>query len=399
MTMTYEEALGLVLSGAERVRTGHERMTLDGCAGRVLAEDVFSDVDIPPFDTSAMDGYACRARDLAAGRPRIIATVQAGASGLTSLSDGECVKIMTGARVPAGADTVAVLEETSETEEGTLVFSGTTGISNILRRGEDVKAGEKILSAGTRLFARHIATLASTGNHEPLVYEKPRVGVVSTGNELVPPSKKPEGTEIRNSNSSQILAQLKASGAAGSFVGIARDTLDDIEDRLRRSFASCDVTILSGGVSVSEFDLVPGALGRLGVQPVFHGVAIKPGKPVYFGKTTGGGRPHFVFGLPGKPVSSFVVFEILVKPFLQKMSGMSPLPGRLRLPLAGGFVRKSGARMEFIPARMRDGGVMPVQFHGSSHFHALSNADVLLVVPKEVTAVAPDSLVEVLLLD
>lgn len=384
----FEQAYELVLGAARRLPS--EEVALDESLGRILAEDVRSDMDMPPFDKSAMDGYACRRADLGEVLT-VVDTIPAGQVPSRPIGPGECAKIMTGAMVPTGADCVVMVEYTEQPTADTMRFTGGKTEDNICLQGEDLKAGDAVLHGGERIMAQHIAVLASVGCVGPRVACRPRVAVLATGSELVEPSATPGPGRIRNSNSYQLCAQVTAMGAIAEYYGIAQDTAAETDAAIKRGLAKNDVVLVSGGVSMGDFDLVPGILKENGFELLFEKVAIKPGKPTVFG--TGQGK--FCFGLPGNPVSTFVLFEILVKPFLYAMLGHAFQPIEMRLPLAERVRRKKTKRASWIPVVIRDGGVKPVSYHGSAHIHAVCGADGLICLPVGTAELAEGSLVDV----
>lgn len=367
-----EEALRIVLDSARPL--GSERVDIGRALNRILAEDVTSDIDMPPFDKALVDGYACRRADLA-GRLTIVETIQAGVSPTKAVGPNQCAKIMTGAAVPQGADCVIMVEQTENVGGHAIQFRGEWTPDNISRKGEDIKTGQVVLGKGSRIKPQHIAVLASVGHIRPLVAKSPRVAIVATGDELVGPALKPAPFQIRNSNSYQLAAQVESVGAAVRDYGIVRDTATDIDRVLRTALADNDVVIISGGVSVGEFDLVPPILRRNNVRLLFEKIAVKPGKPTVFGLL----EKAYCFGLPGNPVSAFVVFELLVRPFLYKLMGRDYSPVSIRMPLDESITSESAERQTWIPVKVTsEGTVKPLEYHGSAHILALRNADGLI---------------------
>jgi molybdopterin molybdotransferase len=371
----FEQAQAIVF--AQVHRTGVEDVDLAAAAGRVLALDVASDLDFPPFDKSSMDGFACRAADLGQTL-KVVETLPAGKMPTRAIGPGECARIMTGARVPVGADTVFMVEQSEATADDSVRFTGTKTRPNLCRQAEDVRAGDVVLPAGTLLDPRHVAVLASVGVARPRVAMRPRVAILATGDELVEPSEVPGPSQIRNSNGWQLAAQVAAAGGVPTYYGIARDTVDDLARLFRLAAASSDVVLLSGGVSAGDFDKVPDMLADEGVRLLFDAVAMKPGKPTTFGIRD----DLAVFGLPGNPVSTYVVFEVLVRPFLLAMMGHAWRPVWTVAPLARDVRRRSLDRDEWIPVVIgADGTAEAVDYHGSADFVALSRADGLTRVP------------------
>lgn len=387
--LTFEQALEMVLGSAREL--GAERVDIAHALNRVLAEDVTSDIDIPPFNKAVMDGYACRRQDLG-NELIVIETIPAGRHPQKSIGPNQCAKIMTGAVVPDGADCVIMQEYVQMSGEDGIRFVGEKTADNICVRGEDVKAGGIVLRKGSLLRAQHIAVLASAGCVEPLVAKRPRVGVIATGDELVEPSAKPGPSQIRNSNSYQLAAQAAQMCVPATNYGVAADNTGAIESILRRAFEENDVILLSGGVSAGEYDLVKTALKESGVSLLFEKVAAEPGRPMAFGIRDNA----FCFALPGNPVSSFVMFELLVRPFLYKMMGHDFKPPVSHRKLATTITRKSEQRDSWLPVVFtEDGGVERIEYHGSAHINALCDADGLLCVPAGTHEIKKDSVVAV----
>jgi len=367
--LPFEKALKTVLDSARQL--GSERVDIAHAVNRILAEDVTSDTDMPPFNKSAMDGYACRREDLA-NELTIIETIQAGASPRMAIESNQCAKIMTGAAVPQGADCVIMIEFTENPTANTVRFAGGQTANNICLKGEDVKAGEVVLQKGSRIKPQHIAVLASVGCTQPVVSKRPRVAVLATGDELVQPASKPGPSQIRNSNSFQLMAQIESMGAVARNYGIAKDTDKAIDKIFKEAVDQSDVVIVSGGVSVGDYDLVPGIFKRNNIDLLFEKIAVKPGKPTVFGVS----EKVYCFGVPGNPVSTFVQFELLVKPFLCKLMGHDYAPPAIGIPLGESIRRKKTERQSWIPVAITDTGTLkPVEYHGSAHINALCIAD------------------------
>lgn len=376
LMIPFEEARRIVM---ERVRPlGTERVSLAEASGRVLAEDISADRDVPPFNKSAMDGYACRREDLG-GPLSVTETIPAGKSPTRAIGPGECAKIMTGAPVPEGADTVFMVEYSEHLGEEKVRFNGTSTHTNIIPQAEDFSAGDQLLTAGIVLRPDHIAVLATVGVATPLVTRRPRVGVIATGDELVEPAETPGPSQIRNSNSHQLVAQVNAAGAVPAYYGIAPDSREALGEVFGRAARENDVLLLSGGVSQGDFDFVPDIMRAHGAEILFDRVRIKPGKPSTFGV----GQGFFCFGMPGNPVATYVIFEVLVRPFLQAMMGLPQEVKEWTARLDTPIFRKKDARDEWLPVKINgDGGVDPVPYHGSAHFLAMTRADGLTMVPK-----------------
>lgn len=373
--ITREEALRIVLEAARRLET--ERVAIENSLNRVLAEDVLSDIDMPPFDKSAMDGYACRRQDLG-GELSVIETIPAGHVPQERIDRGLCARIMTGAMIPEGADCVIMQEFVESVDAQTIRFVGEDTGTNICRRAENIKVGEAVLSAGELIRPQHVAILASVGWTEPMVSLRPQVGIVATGDELVEPGEKPRTSQIRNSNSYQLSAQVVTAGAVPRYYGIAKDNRKAIDAALRTAISENDVVLISGGVSVGDYDLVPPILKRNGFELLFEKLSIKPGKPTVFGVSD----RAFCFGLPGNPVSTFVIFQLLVKPFLLKMMGHDFVPLNIVAPLGETIAKRRTEREAWFPIVLTEQGeVRPIEYHGSAHARALVDADGLIFIP------------------
>ena len=387
----FDKAFEIVMSCVERVE--NENVALSQANGRILYKDIISDRDMPPFDKSAMDGYACKSSDLDTPL-RIIETIPAGYKPKKIVSQGECSKIMTGAIVPQGADCVVMVEHTKEENE-LIHIEKKTGLSNICYKGEDVKQGDKVLSAGTQLTPAEIAVLASVGCDPVPVARRPVIGVLATGSELVEPFQKPSSVQIRNSNSYQLCAQIERAGCLARYFGIAEDTPEHIDRMLKEALDGSDVVLLSGGVSMGDFDFVPDILQRNGVDLKFEKVAIKPGKPTVFGIKGG----KYFFGMPGNPVSTFILFEMLVRPFLLTLMGGQDCHTILRAKMKETIQRKKAQRLEFIPIRLSNNGFVEyLEYHGSAHIHAYVKANGIIAFPIGVNELLAGTEVEVILI-
>jgi molybdopterin molybdotransferase len=376
--ITYEEALKTVLNHS--YHSGNEAISLQDSIGRVLVEDVFSDVNMPPFNRSAVDGYACRKADIRLPL-EVIETVKAGVLPSKKVGPGQCTQIMTGAPVPQGADCVLMVEETIEISSDKIRFTGEDTKANFSPFAQDTREGERVLESGTLIGPQHIGIMAAVGYVNPRVGMKPRVTVISTGDEIVEPNVKPGLSQIRNSNGYQLTAQVFQAGAVPEYLGIAHDNEADTFRMISEALAKSDVVLLTGGVSMGTFDFVPKILEQTGIEILFRTVAIQPGKPTIFG-IKGNKR---IFGLPGNPVSCFTIFEILVKPLLWKMMGVEQPVRNLHLPLGMDYQRKRTDRMQWLPVQIRDGKVFPLEYHGSAHIFSLATADAIAVIPLGIT--------------
>jgi len=386
------DALAILEKAGPKPPAEAENLELSRACGRILAEEVISAIQMPPFDKAAMDGYAISSTDTAT-EFRVTGVVAAGDPPGAAIKTGEALRIMTGAPVPAGADQVVIREVSDETE-GRVRFTRRDNVRNICLRGEDLKPGDMVLAKGTRLGPAALAAAAAAGRARLKVAPIPRVAVLVTGSEIVAPGETLRPGQIFDSNGISIAAQLRSMRVPPVSVSRVGDDAGQIRAAVKELIGESDVLILSGGVSMGDFDHVPAVLEDLAVKLHFTRVAMKPGKPSVFGSHKGG----YVFGLPGNPVSTFVVFEIMIKPFLFRMMGHEFQPQIVAAPMAAAWRRCKMRRTEFLPVRIDNGMVTVPEYHGSAHVFALTGAEGLLEVPAGVGEIAREETVHVRLL-
>jgi molybdopterin molybdotransferase len=424
--LTVEAAQRLVLAASAPLKPVTH--PLARALGLVLAEPVASDMDMPPYDKALVDGFAVRFDDLATG-PRaleIAGEVAAGQSSDQLLNPGCAVRIMTGAPVPPGADTVVMVEHTShrffrhepggsEQSPQSARFNGLVSIDdhqlrlgqNIMRRGTELRGGQVVLEPGRRIRPPEVGLLASVGRNQVLAYPRPRVAILATGDEIVEIDDQPGPGQIRNSNGPTLAALTVRAGGEPEYLGISRDSRDELYRRVRMGLQA-DILVLSGGVSAGQFDLVPDVLQELGVREVFHRVNLRPGKPVWFGTTdhhqaqgairsdappgSSSKEPsapspahRLVFGLPGNPVSVMVCFELFVRHCIERMMGVAdPHPRLVRAALQEPKTYRS-ERPTYWPAWVEpaESGfrVRPVAWHGSPDLRATTDANAFVLFP------------------
>ncbi|HEX7493252.1 MAG TPA: gephyrin-like molybdotransferase Glp [Bacteroidales bacterium] len=370
----FDEAFGIVMkSGFE---TESETISFNSSYGRILDEDIASDMDMPPFNRSAMDGYACHRTDLSSDL-EIVEVIAAGKEPAKMVGKNQCSKVMTGAIVPDTCDTVIMIEETINLINGKIRYTGNEPKLNISFKGEDIRSGDIVLRKGKFIHPQDIAVMASVGSIKIMVKRRPKVGILSTGDELVEPSVKPGISQIRNSNAYQLMTQVVRAGGAGTDYGIAPDNEAVTFKIIEKAINENDIVIITGGVSIGDFDFVPLVLEQAGVKILFDQVNVQPGKPTTFGI-----HPKaIVFGLPGNPVSSFIQFELLVRPLISSMMGHHWIPDECKLPMSTDYKRKSSVRLGFIPVTINNNKeVIPVPFHGSAHITALSYSDGIIAM-------------------
>lgn len=345
--------------------------------GYVCAEDLYSKLDMPPFDKSAMDGYAFKWEE---GLTEYInnGIIAAGDSADEPLEEGHCIAIMTGAPLPFGADSVIPVELTKK-DDGKIIFEFTPKkCANVSYKAEDIKKDSLILAKGSKIRTQDIALIIAAGHSRIKVSELPVISILNTGSEIVEPGQPLKYGQIYNSNGTMLSVMAQNIGINAEYIGIAEDDEKSLAASLSEGLKSA-ILLISGGVSMGEFDLVPKVLMNLGVKQIFHKIAIKPGKPVFFGRTD----KCLVFGLPGNPLSNFVGFELFVKTAVRKMTGEAEvLPVYGQAELTGPFKHK-GDRVNFYPARLKnEDGVLkiePVLSNGSADISSLSKADCFLI--------------------
>jgi molybdopterin molybdotransferase len=383
--LSFSDARNLVIARSTAhagTRPTHKRSVNDAL-GYILAQEIRADRDYPPFDRSTRDGYALRAAELHPGAYlKIIGEIKAGDSVTEHLGPCACIQIMTGAAIPPGADAVEMIEYTARTGDAVTFQRTAQPGQNIVRKGSEARAGDVALALGVRLGFAELGIAAQIGAHELLCTSKPRVAILSTGDEIVPVTEQPGPFHIRNSNSVSLAAQVRLAGGEPVPLGNALDRVDDLGAKIELGLKE-DILVLSGGVSMGKYDLVETVLKSLGAEFYFDAVAIRPGKPAVFGRC----RDTFVFGLPGNPVSTMVTFQLFVTPAIDVLGGAHPRP----LPLLEANLTKTlhekPGLTHFLPAYFEWTGispeVCPLSWQGSGDIAALTHANCFIVVPAD----------------
>jgi len=378
-----------------------KKVELREALGRVLAEDVVADSDLPPFDRSQMDGYAVRADDVkyAPVRLRIVGESAAGRGWHHQLEEGQAVRIMTGAPVPAGADSVQQVELAHELKDRTVVelLETVEPGKSIVKRGAEIKAGEVVSNAGTTITPPIMAVLAAFGYAAVDVFRRPRVGVLATGTELVSVDQKPGQDQIRDSNNYSISAYAELAGAVVERLPLTGDETSLLQRQITEAAERCDVIVTSGGVSMGVYDMTKSALKELEAEIFFERVALRPGKPTVFARLPNGA---LMFGLPGNPVSVSVTFNLFARTALLAMQGAAEPALKRETALLARELKGTTDRESYLPAQLTtndDGQLVafPLKWGGSSDFVAFAVATALVIVPAGLKSIEAGSLVSV----
>ena len=398
----FEEARALALS-ALKTRPP-ESVLLAGALGRTLARDIEARENIPPFNKATMDGYALRAEDIrAAGKDaavelEVLEDLPAGRVSRRSVGRGQAVRIMTGAPLPKGADAVVMVEDTERSSGRVIIRRAVRPADNTGQAGEDLKKGELVLERGAVIGPAETGMLAATGLARVPVVRRPKLAVIATGDEIVEPGERKAAGQIRNSNGPALLAMALRAGADAKYLGIARDSSSSLRAKLARA-KGADILVLTGGVSVGDYDLVKDELRAAGVKPVFWQVRIKPGKPVFFGRR----GSQLVFGLPGNPTSAMVTFLLFVQPAIERLLGRTnPGPRAGRAVLTEDVVLKPG-RTQFLRGVLDAEGpvltVAPYPDQKSGVLRSMVRSQVLIAVQADVSRLEKGRDVEILFMD
>ncbi len=414
LILTFEEARRVVEHHASQLFSGtRETVDLLRAANRVLAEPITAHRDIPPFPRSTRDGYAVRASDLTKlpAKLKVIGEIKAGPQQLPStLNRGEAFSIMTGAPVPQGAEAVVMIEYTSQKADSVEITKSVAPGENVVAQGAEAKRGSLLLNHGTRLNQAAIALAASVGQSKLQVFVRPRVAILTTGDEIVELDAEPGPTQIHNSNSYSLAVQVQQAGGEPVLLPIAPDEPRRLRQLIEEGLQS-DLLLMTGGVSMGRYDLVEQVLAELQAEFLFTGAKIQPGKPVVFGRSCGAGAParggasapvqhKYFFGLPGNPVSTTVTFELLAKPMLEALAGTSPSPLTFLHARLKSEIRVKPGLTRFLPAILsghyEDSQVELVPWQGSGDIAAQARSNCYIVIPPDREQIAADDWVAVM---
>ncbi|MFQ5602906.1 MAG: gephyrin-like molybdotransferase Glp [bacterium] len=397
--ISVKEAIELTLKHAKAGTI--EPVPVSEAAGYVLAEDVLADIDMPPFDKSAMDGYALKAREVQKAPVvlKVAGFIPAGVQPDVSLLSGQAAKIMTGAPLPPGADSVQMVEKTAARADGQVEILESVAVGkHVARRGEIIRANSRVLEKGRLISPAVAGVLATVGKERVPVYRQPQVGILVTGDELVEIQETPGPGQIRNSNGYVLYQQVQETGAKPALLGIAADKIQELQKMIEQGLTN-DVLLISGGVSMGELDLVEEVFERVGVETIYNKINIKPGKPAVFGKR----NDTLVFGLPGNPVSASTIFEIIAKPAIKKMMGFEQIHNlTVKATLKNEI--KSRTRRTFYPPAWTsmvksEFQVAAIDSKGSADILAFARSNSFVIIPATVENLPAGKQVEVLLRD
>lgn len=394
----FNEAVAMVLHEARGMaRPRAQSVLLREARGRVLAAAIMADRAMPAFDRATRDGYAVRAADCGdLATLRVVGTVRAGEMWRgAAVGAGEAIEIMTGAPLPEGADAVVMVEHVEQQDGGVRLRAGKSASEglHVVRAGSEAWAGQELMAAGTEMGPAQMALAAAVGAAEVRVYERPRVGILTTGDEVVGVGARPRVEQIRNSNAALLAALVEQSGGEAVVLEHARDEREAIAAGIRAA-AGCEMLVVSGGVSAGQYDLVEEELERAGAKFFFTGVRMQPGRPVVFGRMASG---QYVFGLPGNPVSTHVTFLTLVRPLLRAMCGMEMCAARMVMARMGEEMRGRAGLTRFLPAKLDDGMARLIATQGSGDMAADARADGYVVVAEDVERIETGDVVKMLL--
>lgn len=388
--ISFERALKEILHNTDARPA--EKTLIENSLGRILKEDIYSEIQMPPFDKAAMDGYALHAQDTrgATVRLKCIGLIQAGESFKKEIRRGECVKIMTGAPLPQNTDAVIMVENTRVSAQNVEILSSVEKGENVCFQGEDIKPGQRVIEKGREISPSDVAIFATVGKKFVKVTGKPRVAILNTGGEIVPVGAKLGKNKIYNSNGPLLTALLKSDGIEPHLSGTVRDNFKELKEAVKKVL-NMDMLLVSGGVSMGDYDLVPEVLISLGVKRIFHKVNIKPGKPLFFGIK----ENTVVFGIPGNPVSNFLTYLVFIRPALYRMAGYKYCGPVFKEGIVEKeFYSKSG-RKHFVLAKITKKDncyyLEPVASHGSADTLALAKAGGFMAMDENLSVIKKNS--------
>ena len=395
--VSFEEAIKITQAEFSSYEIGTEKLNISDCLGRVLAQDVVSEENIPPFSRSTVDGYAALSADTFGAGESIPAMLSLtgeilmGEEVNASVSSGECIKISTGGMLPEGADSVVMVEHTEQMLDGTcLIFKAVSPFQNVTKKGDDVKIGQTVIKKGTKITSKHIGILCALGITEVECVRKIKVGIISSGDEIVPVEDKVPVGKIRDINSHFLVSLMKENGYDAIEYGIVRDDFDELYSTLQKATDECDAVLISGGSSAGAKDMTAAVIDKDG-DVFFHGIAVKPGKPTIFGKVKG----KAVFGLPGHPAAAYLIAKTVVLNLLRFCSNDTSNLLTVSAEITESICSNHG-REELVPVILEKGKAKPL-FFKSGLVSLLSSADGFVVIPRNKEGLFKDEKVDVFL--
>lgn len=399
-TTPVAEVIAIIEQHCRKVRMGCETVPLQRALDRVLAENVVASAYIPNFDRSTVDGYAVKVEDLIGcsksfpAKLKLVGQSKMGEHIALQITRGQCAYVPTGGEVPSGTEAMVMIEDAQDLEDGFIgIIKPYLRKMNLIFRGEDMKPGDLVIPAGKRLKIADIGTLAAMGMVNVPVMKKPQVGIISTGDELVPASQPlTQIGMIRDVNAPMLQHAIQASGGEPRQYGIVKDDQQAISEMVQKAIAECDLLLVSGGTSMDTKDMLTVIIDDLG-EVIVHGITVKPGKPTIFGSIQG--KP--VFGMPGNPVSAYFTFHLFVRPLVHSFQGTQVVDRKMTVPLSRRFTTNHG-REEYVPVILKDGFAQPVASK-SGLITTVSCADGYIRVPRDQNEVKEGELVEVTFLD
>ncbi|MFQ6082700.1 MAG: gephyrin-like molybdotransferase Glp [Candidatus Aminicenantia bacterium] len=396
--ITFDQAVEMILKNVAPL--SYQEIPLSQASSEILFEDIYAEDDLPHFSSSAMDGYALIAEETGSAPVtlKIIGVVKAGDKPNIKIEKGQAVKIMTGAPLPKGTDAIVMVEKTEEKNGQVIIKEEVKQGENVRLKGEEIKKGQLALPKGSRLNPSSISFLATLGKTKVKVYRKPKVAVLITGNEVVPPEKKVKLGEVRDANSYGLAAALKEINIVPLMLGIARDNPEELRRMIDKGLREVDVFLITGGVSVGEYDLVKNILSEMKVEQIFWKVAIKPGKPIFFGRK----NKKLIFGLPGNPVSVLISFLEFVRPALFKMMGYHNLFLEEKEAVLIDELKKKPGRVNFLRGIIQEkDSSLYVKSSGLQYSHTLSSfavADCIIILAADSVYFKPGTKVKIQIL-
>jgi len=392
--ITYTNSIEIINQHAKYYIPEFEIITITQALNRVIAENIIADTDAPPFSKSAVDGYAFNSIDKNT-ELKVDGEIAAGDHPVNFIKPGYCIKIFTGAPIPQNADSVVMFEDTIS-HNNKITIKPNASLKNIIYQGEQFRKNDIILEKNSIITPQNISLIASAGKYLINVYKFPSIGIITTGNEIIEPNEEHNDFKIRNINAYQQILQLNKIGINPKYYGIVKDDIPTLKKYIIEASTENDIVIISGGVSEGDYDYIPKITETSGFKNIIHKIAVKPGKPTLFAFNPV--NKKYLFGLPGNPVSSFVIFEFIIKPFIYKTISYDFSHKTILLPINKSIHRKNYNRTEFIPVKIVNNYIETITYTGSSHFASLANADGFIILDENIRHIEKNQMLNVRLL-